>query len=331
MPPPKSKLKCPVTMPYPLQSFTTQGTIPHIKPSMDRSNVIEHLLLSRCAKHNNNGELLQFLEQRYSFSGPQKNYLVLEPTEFSQISAENEKKAEKQKETVKDFLKEKPKTSSAGKVNKYNELRTKNEFKKFVQESMKLQHNVARKLKKLVVKNPEIRNMEDVIGLRICEGILKFEDFMEMNTLWNNYVQELISNCKTIDVITAKLSSAEFVGAYFTVTHCTCPENIGIEGIVLWESQTYILMVIPRKNNWKESISLGQVEYSAREMIGGLRMIPKKKTRFTFSIEVKKDEDNGDDEGDFVDFEFIGDRLSIKSLDRANKKFKSHNVKDIQL
>lgn len=290
---------------------------------MDRSDVIEHLLLSRCSRFNNSGELLTFLEQRYSFTGAQKNYIVLEPTDGGQFQNEKQKKEEKDLEEGSKFLSG-ASSSTAQKFNKYSSIKTKNEFKKFTRRSLKLQENVAKKLHKLSKKNPKVL-MGDVINLSICKGILKFEDFIEMNVLWNSYMKELLQNCKTIDVITAKLSSAEFVGAYFRVTHCTCPDSIGLEGIVLWESHTYVLMIIPRKNNWKDNISDQklQIPFSAKECLGGLRMIPKKKTRFTFDIEI--------DESNVLEFEFIGDRMSIRSVDRANKKFKSHNVKDIEL
>ena len=292
---------------------------------MDRADVIEHFLLSRCSRFNDSGQILQFLEQRYSYTGPQKNYLVLEPTDGGQYQVETQQQEKKDAEEGKKFLSDKNSlTSATRKDNKYSSIKTKNEFKKFTRNSLKLQEEAAKKLRKLSKKNPGLLT-GDVIDLKMCKGILKFEDFVEMHALWNNYMEELLQNCKTVDVITAKLSSAEFVGAYFKVTHCPCPDNIGLEGIVLWESQTYILMIIPRKNNWKNSITEQKVQipYSAKECIGGLRMISKKKTRFTFDIEV--------DENNVIEFEFLGDRMSIRSLDRANKKFKSHNVKDIQL
>lgn len=290
---------------------------------MDRSDVIEHLLLSRCSKYNNNGQIIKFLEERYSFSGPQKNYLVLEPTDGGQYHIENRKEELKSKENADDFLAAK---TTQKQSNKYNPLKTKNEFKKFVQQSLKLQNNVAKRLHKMSKKNPNIL-CNDVSELKICQNILKFEDFIEMNNLWKDYINSLLLNSKTIDVATAKLSSAEYVGAYFKVTHSTCPDNIGLEGIVLWESQTYVLLIIPRKNNWKDNILEKdnlKIPYTAKECIGGLRMVPKKKTRFTFEVQVPNSDDS-------IEFEFIGDRMAIKSVDRANKKFKSHNVKDIDI
>lgn len=294
---------------------------------MDRSNIIEHLLLSRCSRFNGSGNVLQFLEQRYSFTGPQKNYLVLESTDGGQIHLERDMQSQKNNEDSKAFLADTNRFSSLSKNNKFNEFKTKNEFKKFLQDSLKFQDNLVRKLNKLQKKDPNLLTQDDITKLKICKGLLKFEDFIEINNLWNNYIRELLLNSKTLDIITAKLSSAEFIGSYFKVTHSSCPDNIGIEGIVIWESQTYILLIVPRKNTWKDDISLNElkVPYSAKECIGGLRMIPKKKTRFTFYVSVDDDEEN------VLSFEFVGDRMSIRSLDRANKKFKSHNVKDIDL
>lgn len=289
---------------------------------MDRSNAIEHLLLSRCAKFNGSGDVLQYLEQRYSADASQKNYLVLESTDGGEYKLENVKEQQKDSQYINQFLFSKGKALS--KENKFNHLKTKNEFKKFIQESLKLQEGIAKKLHKMARKNPKILQV-DVASLPMCKKVLRFEDFIEMNNLWKDYMRELLEGSRTIEVATAKLASAEYVGAFFKVTHSSCPTNIGLEGIVLWESQSYFLMIVPRKNNWKDDISFEvKIPYSANECLGGLKMIPKKNTRFTFSIEWGCADE-------VIDFELVGDRLSIRSLDRANKKFKSHNVKDIEL
>lgn len=287
---------------------------------MDRINSIEHLLLSRCSRFNQSGKLLKFLEERYSFTGPQKNYLVLESTEGNEYKTESQKQEAKKLDSN-DISKHAVKPQ----INKFDPSRTKSEFKKLIRETLKKQNGIAKKLHKLSKVRPEVLE-NDVKDLKICKELLLVEDFLEMHNLWKNYMKDLIKDCKTIDLVTARLAVAEFIGASFKVLHSSCPENIGLEGIVIWESKTYILLIVPRKNNWKVNVpnNLPTIPYTAKDCIGGLRMVPKKATRFVFDIEI----DDGDD---ILSFEFIGDRMSIKSLDRANKKFKSHNVKDIEI
>lgn len=289
---------------------------------MDRINSIEQLLLSRCSRFNQTGKVLKFLEERYSFTGPQKNYLVLESTEGDEFKNEERKAEKKELASVDKYSKQKPIIFSQ---NKFDPYKTKNEFKRLIQNTLKKQKQIAKKLHKLSKSKPQILE-EDVKDLKICRELLLFEDFLEMHNLWKNYMKDLIRGSKTIDLITAKLSVAEFVGAYFRVTHSFCPENIGLEGIVIWESQTYVLLIVPRRYNWKGNVpnKLPQIPYTSNDCIGGLRMIAKKSTRFVFDIEVE-------DSSDILPFEFIGDRMSIRSLDRANKKFKSHSVKDIEV
>ncbi|GMG19150.1 unnamed protein product [Ambrosiozyma monospora] len=307
---------------------------------MDRKNAIERLLLTRCSKYqNDHGQLLELLENRYSLTGSQKNYLVLQSTDGGLTKQEIENKVHKKKK------KQKSKTisiihsiseSSAGNAdaqpnstNKYHPLKTRNEFKQFIKSNLKYQDTVTKRLKKLQKTKPQLlKTTEDLADLQLCSKVLKFEDFIQINELWNKYISELIGTSNNIQTITNKLSSCEFIGALLTVTHSQCVDNIGMSGIVIWESQFNYVIVVPRKNNWKtniESLQLPQ-NYSLSERIGGMRLIAKKNTRFEFSVPTS----DSDDEN-VRDFELIGDRMTVRSVDRANKKFKSHAVRDIEL
>lgn len=309
----------------------------HTQGKMDRGNTIEHLLLSRCSKFSDDGEKLQFLENRYSATGTQKNYLILESTDGGQSQLDTVTEQKKDNETIKHFLKSSASNTNINnqikKLNKHNPLKTKNQFKLFLKKSLKHQENTIKKLNKLAKKNPELLNSNsntNILDLKICNKLLKFSDFIQLNILWNSYIDNLLDNNLKIDAVTSKLSSAEFVGAYFKVTHSSCHDYIGLEGIVLWESQTYILLIVPPKNSWKNHIHMKNINipYSVSDQIGGLKMILKKKTRFTFEINL---DSNDDTSNNVIEFEYIGDRMSIRSVDRANKKFKNHNVKDIEL
>lgn len=291
---------------------------------MDRSKAIEHILLSRCYKFQNDEQITKILEDRYTISGSQKNFIVLEPTGGAGKQASpNGRRFKKKKKCLFTLLKNPTNQQSKTQNNKHNPLKTKNEFKSFIKQSLQNQDNITRKLKQMAKKDPNVFE-NDVCKLHICDSILKFEDFIEMNSLWNDYIKDLLANSLNSSVITTKLSTCEFIGAYLEVIYSSCPDNIGMAGIVIWESQNSFVIVVPRKNNWKENISkdLIEIPYSAKECIGGLRVVPKKHSRFLLRVEI--------DDG-ILEFEVLGDRIAVRSVDRANKKFKSHNVKDIDL
>lgn len=286
---------------------------------MNRNNAIERLMLSRCSRYHEDGEILDILENRYSISGLQKNYLVLESTDGGITRQQIESGKKRKRKTLLGSILVNEKRS-----NKFNPLKTKNEFKRFIKTSLASQAKAGRQLKKLLKENPVyLDNVKDVGDLSICKEVLKVEDFTQINTLWNDYIKELVGSGENISVVTGKLSSGEFIGAEVEVTHSGCIDNVGKRGIVIWESQYNFAIVVPRQQNWKSSIGLLQPNYSANELIGGLRLINKQDTRFRFSVHYDDDK--------CVDFEILGDRLMLRSIDRANKKFKAHSVRDINL
>lgn len=275
---------------------------------MDRMKSIEHHLLSRCRRFDSDEDIFTVLENRYSSTGSQKSYLILEGTDSNESDIKPTKK-------TKNTLGVSPK-------NKYDPLRVKNEFKSTIKSKMKEQDNIARKLRMIAKRNPEILK-QDVINLRICKPLMRYENFVEMNTLWQSYMSDLIKDNTNVQVVTSKLSSAEYIGAELTISHSLSPEQIGMHGIVIWESKDYYLLIVPRKQNWKSQIPNIEPKFSPMECIGGLRKFQKIHTRFEFDIKVSETEK--------LSFEIIGDRMNVRSVDRANKKFKGHSVDDINL
>ncbi|VEU20831.1 DEKNAAC101679 [Brettanomyces naardenensis] len=299
---------------------------------MNRENAIERLLLSRCSQYHDDGEILKTLEQRYSLAGAQKNYLVLEPTDGGTTRAEIEKsshrRSKKRQSEFKIFGSLQTSSTEKARENKHHPLKTKNEFKRFIKSSLALQAAVTRKIKRILKKNPHyLDKVADLASLSMCKKILKFEDFVEMNRLWNSYIQEVVKGTENMMTISTRLSTCELIGALIEVTHSGCVDNVGKQGIIIWESQHNFAIVSPRSDNWKSEIGLLKPNYSISEMVGGIKLINKQDTRFKLSI----DWGSSDENSQVIDFEIIGDRLMVRSIDRANKKFKNHSVKDIKL
>lgn len=294
---------------------------------MDRTDSIEKYILSRCSRYHDDGEILKVLEDRYSLTGPQKNFLILESTTGGYHLIDHQK-MKKKKKGKRNIFKELDDPTSEPvqkrKRNKFDALKTKNQFKKFIKTNMKAQKKAVRELKRRVKSNPHyLDKVHDCAGLKICDHILKIEDFDQLHRLWNNYARESLGITNNILAMTTRLSTCEFIGAYMEISHSGNPNNVGMRGIVIWESQHNFIMVVPRTNNWKASIGILKPNFSYSEMIGGIRIINKYDTRFKLEIGMEDDT--------FIEFEIIGDRFMVRSIDRANKKFKNHAVRDIKL
>ena len=70
---------------------------------------------------------------------------------------------------------------------------------------------------------------------------LKFETFLKLNKIWNEYVTTLLSKDDPVNPahnasICSKLTKAELSGAYITVHNSKNPTMIGLSGIVARES-----------------------------------------------------------------------------------------------
>ncbi|ODV96548.1 hypothetical protein PACTADRAFT_1136 [Pachysolen tannophilus NRRL Y-2460] len=280
---------------------------------------IEYKLLSRCSNFNNEKKIVDALDSRYSLTGSQKNYLILKPTEGDNNTSKNKKRKKKSLSILRQI------TSNTGNNNnnnnnKFNGLRTRNEFKTFIKNNLKLQKNLNKKLS---------CTTNSVESFQEFNEILKFEDFIKINELWNSYLKNLlsVSNNKLPNVQAAlsKLSSADLIGSFITVIKSSTYNNVGIAGIVIWESQYNFIIVTPRNNNWKDDINIPiptlSVNYTSKEKIGGIRIISKRNTIFGFYLPINDQE--------LIEFSVIGNRFLIKSYDRANKKFKNHNVNDL--
>ncbi|EGA63236.1 Pop4p [Saccharomyces cerevisiae VL3] len=128
--------------------------------------------------------------------------------------------------------------------------------------------------------------------------------------LWINYIKELLNitkNLKTFNGSLAllKLSMADYNGALLRVTKSKNKTLIGLQGIVIWDSQKFFIMIV--KGN----------------IIDEIKCIPKKGTVFQFEIPISDDDDSA------LRYSILGDRFKYRSVDRAGRKFKSRRCDDM--
>ncbi|QHS71815.1 RNase P/RNase MRP complex subunit [Saccharomyces paradoxus] len=163
----------------------------------------------------------------------------------------------------------------------------------------------------------KIANKEDLLHYieekhpTIYESLPQYDSFVPMyKELWVNYIRELLNitkNLKTFNGSSAllKLSMADYNGALLRVTKSKNKTLIGLQGIVVWDSQKFFIMII--KGN----------------LIDQIKCIPKKGTVFQFEISISDDDDSA------LRYSILGDRFKYRSVDRAGRKFKSRRCDDM--
>ena len=102
-----------------------------------------------------------------------------------------------------------------------------------------------------------------------------------------------------------KLSMADYNGALLRVTNSKNKTLVGIQGIVVWDSQKLFIMIVKG------------------HLVDQIKCIPKKGTVFQFEIPISDDCDSA------LRYSILGDRFKYRSVDRAGRKFKSRRCDDM--
>lgn len=270
---------------------------------MDRKYPLESLILSR--SYGKSTKVNELLEQRYAIHD--KPTLLLRPTEGEGElqSKQNQTLLTRLKNSKTQFQKERKKDV------------TKVVFKKYITKSIKFQ----KKLKTKLHKNEVV---QDVTKYKEYNKIPHFQDFLKLNELWIGYIQDLLQIDTTrksqpnITQILTKLSSADYNGCFIRVLESKNQKIVGKNGIVIYDSKNYFIIVEPKDEMDPKSI-------------GGLKMLEKKGSVFSFVIPLydyqNEDLDSNDD--NYLEFSIIGSRFQFRAPDRSGKKFKSRNVDDL--
>lgn len=143
----------------------------------------------------------------------------------------------------------------------------------------------------------------------------KYSIFEPLNKLWIGYIHEVLGPGRPVTgLVAAKLASADYHGAQIEVSRSRCSSRVGVRGIVVKDTK-YTFEVITRSNE--------------------IKVLPKEHTVFRFEVPeqqpVVEEGAMGVDskpEKNLI-FEIHGDQFQLRSVDRANKKFKQHFLPDI--
>ncbi|CCF55528.1 hypothetical protein KAFR_0A00900 [Kazachstania africana CBS 2517] len=148
----------------------------------------------------------------------------------------------------------------------------------------------------------------------LMERLPNYEKVKPMHEkLWINYMKEVLgipesvrdSSKLSINGTSAllKLSMADYNGSLLKVSNSRNRNLVGIQGIVIWDSQKSFIMCT-RGSIYDE-----------------LKIIPKKGTVFSFEVPINDES--------ALQYSILGDRFKYRSSDRAGRKFKSRRCDDM--
>ncbi|KAI9862080.1 MAG: hypothetical protein M1813_004855 [Trichoglossum hirsutum] len=137
----------------------------------------------------------------------------------------------------------------------------------------------------------------------------KYAIYEPVHRMWVGYVQELLGGQAPVTpTAVGKLVSAEFVGAEVEVVRCRCVSRVGVRGIVVKDTR-FTFEIVTRKDE--------------------LKRIPKEHAVFRFEIPPPERPGEDNTKARNLVFELHGSQFEHRSADRANKKFKQHNLDDL--
>jgi ribonuclease P protein subunit POP4 len=100
---------------------------------------------------------------------------------------------------------------------------------------------------------------------------MDYDTLLSMNQLWQDYITELMNNSNNEENILSKILKADLHGAILTVINSTNKNNIGISGIVLFESRrTFNLL---NKNNEIKTILKNGCVFETEMKYNGMKII----------------------------------------------------------
>ena len=193
------------------------------------------------------------------------------------------------------------------------------------QRRVERQRKLAERKKKLKPKPLSARQKRRLCLYEIPKSEQKYSIYEGLHRLWVGYVQEILGltdNSGGAPKVTAQsaaiLASADFHGAEVEVVRSRCVSRVGVKGIVIKDSKFTFEVVTPKDV---------------------VKVLPKEHTIFCFRIPVPGKEGNVENDidnlenvkrvgKDFV-FEIHGDQFQVQASDRANRKFKSHFLRDV--
>lgn len=123
----------------------------------------------------------------------------------------------------------------------------------------------------------------------------------------------------TAESVGSKICSADFHGAEVEVVRSRCPSRVGVKGIVVKDSR-HVFEIVTKKDEVKVLPKEGTIFKVVVPLVVGEKANPS-------TNDARKEKTT--DEGQEMVLEIHGDQFMYRAADRANRKFKSHYLKNL--
>ena len=150
----------------------------------------------------------------------------------------------------------------------------------------------------------------------------KYARFTPLHQLWLGYMRELLGQEPHTggQGAATKLTSADLHGAEVEVVRSRCVGRVGIKGIVIKDTR-FAFEIVAREDTLKivpKEGTVFRIEIPAAEA-----------DRTTPKQDLSQQQAQPDAKSDAMVFDLHGDQFMYRPADRANKKFKTHFLKNI--
>ncbi|KAG0672175.1 RNase P/RNase MRP complex subunit [Maudiozyma exigua] len=193
--------------------------------------------------------------------------------------------------------------------------RSKNSLKQYICDC-----KIASKKARIVARDPKITTREQLYAVLqqkqkdVLKKLPDYESFVPMyEEFWLGYIKDVLGVAEPVPVgerphingpnSLMKLSMADYNGSLLKVVKSKNKNMVGIQGIVIWDSQKSFIMV------------------TRGRLVDNIKIIPKRGTVFGFEVPINDEE--------ALQYSILGDRFKYRSVDRASRKFKSRRCDDM--
>ena len=87
---------------------------------------------------------------------------------------------------------------------------------------------------------------------------IKYESMVPMNQMWNEYITSLMNKTMNVETISSKIVKCDLHGALIEVANSVNKNNIGIKGIMLFESKK-TFNILTQNNKIKTILKQGSI------------------------------------------------------------------------
>ena len=107
------------------------------------------------------------------------------------------------------------------------------------------------------ISKKTLKQVEEMQDKQWSEG-LKYDTFLKLNKLWNEYIRTLVGKDSEQSSICSKIVKADLNGAQITIVNTKNATQLGVSGLVVRETRRCLFVITP-ENEVKNVLKQGNV------------------------------------------------------------------------